>query len=113
MGRSIIVKDELLDVDIIGNLYYESKTKRTNDKDDNKLEKTVQHVLSVRFVDNMSFVLQINGFESKEEVLSVIKQCHNLKNCVPMHTPIEMSTDAEINQKFKDFGSQYRTKGEE
>lgn len=113
MGRSIIVKDELLDVDIIGNLYYESKVRRINDKDDNKLEKTTQHVLSVRFIDNMSFVLQITGFESKEEVLSVIKQCHNLKNCVPIHTPVDMSTDTEINQKFKDFESQYKTKGEE
>lgn len=112
MGRSIIVKDELLDVDIIGNLYYELKTKRINDKDDNKLEKTVQHVLSVRFVNDMSFVLQITGFENKEEVLNVIKQCHNLKNRAPMHTPVDMSTDAEINQKFKDFGSQYKAKGE-
>lgn len=80
MSKTVMIKDELLDLTTVMNMFYKIKERREVSKDDNKVvEKSYTHNLAVKFTD-VSTTLVFDGFDSKEEVLAIIKKCYNIKN---------------------------------
>lgn len=88
MGRSMLINEELIDVDAVANMYYISKETKSENKDTNKLDNSIKHRLAIRFKNETTAILYIDNFNSKQEVIDIIKECNDLKNRVEKNSTL-------------------------